>query len=114
MAELPPFHFPRDFGSPGRFVWEQNEKVRLLRVNGEVDLSNASHIMGVLTDIGRRDLVIDLTAVEFMDSTGIGALVELKSQAPGECELRVRRGSQVDRLLHLTGLKDHFEVDFET
>lgn len=115
MANVPPpFHAPRDFGSPGRFVWEQTESVRRLVVSGEVDLSNAGHIMGVLTDIGERDLVVDLTDVDFMDSTGIGVLVELKSQAPGECELRVRTGSQIDRLLHLTGLKDHFAVDLES
>lgn len=97
-------------GTPGRFEWDQTEQVRRLRVSGEVDISNARHVMDVLNRMGDRDLVIDLTRVDFMDSTGLGMLVELESRAPGDCELVVRPGSQVDRLLRLTGLRDHFTI----
>lgn len=97
--------------SPGRFVWEHSGGRRVLRVLGEIDLSNARHVLAVLGDLGDRDLLIDLTETEFMDSTGLGILVELESKTAGEVKLMVVARSQVDRLLELTGLKSHFRID---
>lgn len=112
MTEVPPSdHSYNGAFSPGRFEWEQSAERRLLRVLGEVDLSNARHVLQVLEGLGDRDLVVDLTGVEFMDSTGLGILVELESETSGEVKLMVLAGSQVDRLLNLTGLKSHFDVD---
>lgn len=112
MTEVPPSdHNSNDPFSPGRFEWEQSGDHRLLRVLGEVDLSNARHVLRVLEGLGDKDLVIDLTEVEFMDSTGLGVLVELESKTSGEVRLMVMARSQVDRLLDLTGLKTHFDID---
>lgn len=97
--------------SPGRFEWEQSGERKLLRVLGEIDLSNARNVLRVLDELGDQDLVVDLTQVEFMDSTGLGILVELESEVSGEVSLKVLASSQVDRLLDLTGLKTHFDVD---
>lgn len=112
MTEVPPSgqHF-NDPLSPGRFEWEQSGGQGVLRVLGEVDLSNARQVLRVLEDLGDRDLVVDLTEVDFMDSTGLGILVELESMITGEVKLMVIARSQVDRLLDLTGLKSHFQVD---
>jgi anti-anti-sigma factor len=102
-----------DFGDPNslsRFEWEQSTDERVVRVLGEVDLSNARSVLRALEDLGERDLVVDLTEVDFMDSTGLGILVELESHAPRRLDLVVASGSQVDRLLELTDLKRHFEV----
>lgn len=112
MAEVPPSeHSYNNPFSPGRFEWEQSGEKRLLRVLGEVDLSNARGVLQVLEGLGNRDLVVDLTEVEFMDSTGLGILVELESKTSGEVKLMVVARSQVDRLLELTGLKSHFDID---
>lgn len=100
-----------DSVSPGRFEWEQTDDRRLLRVLGEIDLSNARQVFDLVDDIGDRDIEVDLTQVEFMDSTGLGVLVELESKTTGEVTLTVLERSQVDRLLDLTGLKSHFRVD---
>lgn len=112
MTEVPPSDdsYEKAF-SLGRFEWEQSGERRLLRVLGEVDLSNARHVLEVLEGLGDRDLVVDLTEVEFMDSTGLGTLVELESKTSGEVKLMVMARSQVDRLLELTGLKTHFDID---
>lgn len=112
MSEIPPSD-PKidDSLSPGRFVWEELEGQRVLRVLGEIDLSNARHALHALEGLGDGDLVVDLTDVEFMDSTGLGVLVELESKATGAVKLMVLDRSQVDRLLDLTGLKSHFRVD---
>lgn len=112
MNQIPPsdrgFNDPL---SPGRFEWEQSAGERVLRVLGEVDLSNARHVLRALEGLGDKDLVVDLTRVEFIDSTGLGILVELESQTSGEMRLTVQAKSQVDRLLDLTGLKTHFDID---
>ena len=79
--------------------------------SGEVDLSNASQVMRALEDLGDRSLVVDLTEVDFIDSTGLGYLVELQSSTGRGVGLKVLEGSQVDRLLDLTGLKSVFSVD---
>src|SRR5690606_14886925 len=110
MTEPPPHHFG-DPRSHGRFRWEQTESARVLHVLGEVDLSNASQVMRALEDLGDRSLVVDLTEVDFIDSTGLGYLVELQSNSEREVGLKVVAGSQVDRLLELTGLKSAFTVD---
>lgn len=112
MTGVPPSdHGYDDSFSLGRFEWEQSGEKRLLRVLGEVDLSNARHVLQVLEGLENRDLVVDLTEVEFMDSTGLGILVELESKTSGEVKLMVMARSQVDRLLELTGLKSHFDID---
>jgi len=52
--------------------------VRVLRVGGEVDFDVAPQFkrrISSLIEAGDRQLVIDLTAVEFIDSTAIGVLV---------------------------------------
>ena len=50
----------------------------VLAVSGEVDLGTAprlrEQLIALVTD-GRRHVVVDLSATEFLDSTGLGALV---------------------------------------
>jgi anti-anti-sigma factor len=56
----------------------------LFRLTGEFDLSNAWKIEDALLDAIRhenRDIVVDLTAVQFMDAQLVRALVRAKSEA---------------------------------
>jgi anti-anti-sigma factor len=56
----------------------------LFRLTGEFDLSNAWKIEDALVDAIRnekRDIVVDLTAVKFMDAQLVRALVRAKSEA---------------------------------
>ena len=57
---------------------EERDGCIVLAVSGEVDLGTAprlrEHLIGLVTD-GHRHVVVDLTATEFLDSTGLGALV---------------------------------------
>ena len=58
-----------------------HDDVAILRVAGEIDLSSAPILAKELKLIASghfRDVVIDATAVTFMDSTGLHALVEGK------------------------------------
>lgn len=50
----------------------------VVEVDGEIDVSSADALrdeLSTLLDRDRTDLVIDLRAVRFMDSTGLGVLV---------------------------------------
>lgn len=61
---------------------------------GEVDRSNAGELQGVISDAMRsgkpRGLIVDLSGLEFMDSTGIRMLFELAASLKRQQrELRV-------------------------
>ena len=54
------------------------EGCTVLSVSGEVDLATAPRLREALTNLvaeGELRLVVDLTSTEFLDSTGLGALV---------------------------------------
>lgn len=111
MTEHAPQSHQAGEPSLGRFRWEQTDEERTIYVHGEVDLSNACQLLRSLEGLGERNLVVDLADVSFMDSTGLGILVRMTAQAAGEVELRLREGSQIDRLLSITGLRPHFKVE---
>jgi anti-anti-sigma factor len=48
---------------------------------GEIDLSTVDELRSAVTDAadGVETLLLDLTAVEFIDSAGLGGLLELRS-----------------------------------
>lgn len=55
-------------------------------VTGEIDVYTAPTLrekLSALVDAGHRDLVVDLTAVRFMDSTGLGLLVGILKRLRG-------------------------------
>ena len=60
----------------------------------------------------RDRLIVDLTNVDFLDSTGLGALIGAQRRAKefnGEVRLVVKEG-QIVRLLRITGLLKIFAV----
>ncbi|WP_232677571.1 STAS domain-containing protein [Nocardioides sp. R-C-SC26] len=102
---------------PGRCSFDvENVGGRIVvRVTGEVELTSAAAFRLTLRGImgaERPDVVIDLSGVEFMDSTGLGVLVGAQRQA------RLFRGGlallspspPVARLLHLTALNRVFTI----
>lgn len=86
-----------------------------LRVSGEVDLAVADELRQVglscieSDDVGLR---VDLGDVTFIDSTGLGALVQLRSAARDKSKLLqlVNLPDEVTRMLQLTGLTGTFET----
>jgi anti-sigma B factor antagonist len=64
------------------------EGVSILAVVGELDLATAPHFrraVGGLLGSGGRRLVVDLSDADFLDSTGLGALVwaQFRARAAG-------------------------------
>jgi len=89
--------------------------VRIVSVQGELDLSTAPELEARLDEIvssGDASLLIDLSECEFIDSTGIALIVrawqQLDRSAGGEGIGRVvicSSNDQVRRVLDITGLE---------
>lgn len=91
-------------GSPGP------DGIARLGVEGDLDLTTRSalvaHVDRLLEDPAVTDIVIDVSAVEFIDSSCIGALVgcKLNAEKAGR-SLRVQGAQgQVDEVFEMTGV----------
>jgi len=98
MASSAPFSVDR-VDQPGGPV--------LLRLRGELDVHGAPLLRGKLLDLlpERPPLVLDLQALDFMDSSGLAVLLELRSRARSSgwhVSVRGTRG-RVRELLQRTG-----------
>jgi anti-sigma B factor antagonist len=75
-------------------------------VSGELDLSNVVAVREVVDDArgeGRPSLIFDLSELHFMDSSGLGLLIEV---AQGAEKIEVWRPSPaVRRLIEISGLE---------
>ncbi len=83
-------------------------------VHGEIDLSSASAIRHALSAAqqGCPDVIVDLSGVTFMDSTGINALLRAHSEAPPGGSLRVVGAiSAVRRVFDIAGVSQLFLLE---
>jgi anti-sigma B factor antagonist len=85
----------------------------VIALAGRLDLVSAAELRRVVADVvagGRHDVVVDLGAVTFLDSSGLGALVaalktarqaggELRVAAAPEQALTVLRLTRLDRVV---------------
>ena len=87
----------------------------VVHARGEVDLHSASDLSDRLLsaiDNGRTQLVVDLTEIGFIDSTGLGALVAAHNHAT-ERGVSLHIVCPTERLLKLfriTGLHEVFAI----
>lgn len=87
----------------------------VVTVSGEIDVASADGLrerLNQLVSAGRTSLVVDLTAVDFMDSTGLGVLVGMLKKvrsAGGRLDL-VIDGDRLLRLFRLTSLDQVFTI----
>ncbi|MEV4481941.1 STAS domain-containing protein [Micromonospora coxensis] len=88
--------------------WAREAATTLVRVCGEIDMSNAHHLADLVARLGNAEtarVVLDLAGVRFVDLHGVRALVEidrLLGQAGGGVTLH-RPPRCLTRLLRLTG-----------
>ncbi|WP_299056826.1 STAS domain-containing protein [uncultured Nocardioides sp.] len=88
-------------------------------VGGEVDVYTAPELRDCLTDLvgsGHRHLVVDMTGVGFLDSTGLGVLVGgLKKVRAEDGSLELVCNSQrLLRIFSITGLASVFTIHDST
>jgi len=88
--------------------------VVVVHLAGEFDMAGAPTVEQQITSALRPNsqLVVDLTSVTFMDSSGLGVLARTKHLCDEqETQLTVRIGdSAVRRVLDLAGLNEHLNV----
>lgn len=96
-------------------VTSENGKVSIITIRGEVDLYNAKEIKDILDDLIKKQryhVVIDLSDVPFMDSSGIGTLVTAMyrfKKFHGSLKVCNVSGS-VAKVFKMTGMETHLEV----
>jgi anti-sigma B factor antagonist len=86
----------------------------VLVVSGEIDLSTAPAVgdeLQRLVDDGNPTVIVDLDGVDFLDSTGLGALVKARSAATaaGGTLPLVCGHTRIRKLFEITGLEDLFQ-----
>ncbi|MGC8465126.1 MAG: STAS domain-containing protein [Acidimicrobiales bacterium] len=90
----------------------------IVSVEGEIDIASTPELKAMLDSVAMTKperVVVDLSLVEFLDSTGLGVLVSaFKSFTDDGVGFRiVASDRRVLRVFEVTGLLDVFEV-FET
>ena len=81
------------------------------RLRGSLDFETAPSLRAALleaADEGKHDIIVDLARLEFLDSTGLGALIGAHKRAlehQGRVRLIVTEGP-ISRLFTITGLMD--------
>ena len=86
----------------------------VVRARGEVDLETVDRFADILDSrlwSGCEGVLVDLSDVTFMDSTGISALVRADRALGGDglrLAVAAQPRSQVEGLLELTGLRKRF------
>jgi anti-sigma B factor antagonist len=93
---------------------DEDGKAHIIRLGGELDLYNADAVREALftaCDDGPERIVVDLSEVEFMDSTALGVLIEARSKlANRKAFMLAAPGVETKRALQISGLDRHFSV----
>jgi anti-sigma B factor antagonist len=93
----------------------RNGHVQLFALSGSLDIATSPSLRAALLEAaehGHHDIVVDLSRLEFVDSTGLGALIGAHKRATeksGSIRLVAIEG-QILRLLRITGLLGVFAV----
>lgn len=88
----------------------------LIAVSGELDLSTSTELsdaaVSALSETGVNRLVVDLSGLRFIDSSGINALIELRNESRrANVALCLARPSpRVTEVLRLTAVDDLFDI----
>jgi anti-sigma B factor antagonist len=86
----------------------------VVKLGGELDLYNAPQVRDGLKQAiaeGAARIVVDLSEVEFIDSTALGVLIEARGRMDnGRAFLLAAPGLETRRALEISGLDRHFSV----
>ena len=86
----------------------------IVRLVGELDLYNAPEVREALLELCAENperLVVDLTGVDFVDSTALGVLIEARSRLENRHSfLLASPGLETHRALTISGLDRHLSV----
>jgi len=93
---------------------EERDGAVVVRLAGELDLYNAHAVREQLlaaAERGPERLIVDLSGLKFIDSTGLGVLIEARTHLPNRrAFLLAAPGLETRRALEISGLDRHFSV----
>ncbi len=93
---------------------ERNDGLVIVSLAGELDLYNANTVREALLeccDESPERLIVDLSAVKFIDSTALGVLIEARTRMTNRKGfLLAAPGLETRRALEISGLDRHFTV----
>ena len=99
---------------PFKVEVERREHYAIVRPAGELDLAAVEAFEQTLSALEHEfgELVIDLRAIEFLDSTGLRALVaaDARSRSNGSKLRIINGGEPVRKVLSLTGMDNHLPL----
>ena len=86
----------------------------VVKLGGELDLYNAAQVRNALEEAcadSPERVVVDLEQVDFIDSTGLGVLIEARAKLDNRrAFLLAAPGLETRRALEISGLDRHFTV----
>ncbi|HJQ94584.1 MAG TPA: STAS domain-containing protein [Acidimicrobiia bacterium] len=88
----------------------------VIELDGEIDLARVDDLAQIIEQswLPTQNLLIDFSPVNFIDSTGVRWLFDIRQQMTlldREMRLVAPQGSQIKRLLELVGAREAFTVD---
>jgi len=93
---------------------DRRDGVVVVSLAGELDLYNANTVREALLECCAEEpqrLVVELSAVTFIDSTALGVLIEARTRLPNRRGfLLASPGLETRRALEISGLDRHFAV----
>ena len=93
---------------------DRSDGATVVSLAGELDLYNANTVREALLeccDESPERLIVDLSAVKFIDSTALGVLIEARTRmANRKGFLLAAPGLETRRALEISGLDRHFAV----
>jgi anti-anti-sigma factor len=87
--------------------WERKDAGVVIVASGEIDLWSAPEVRAAMVAHDDRGVVLDLREVTFMDSSGLGLIVEQQQRARKHgfrFAIAVDGGSDAHRILEMSGL----------
>lgn len=91
----------------------EDEPRPVVVVRGEIDVKTAPALESMLDGHREGDVVVDLSAVEFIDSTGLRALTKARSrldESGAVLYVLAPEGGAVRRTMRLAGLATDFAI----
>jgi anti-anti-sigma factor len=85
---------------------EDDGTLLVLRLHGELDLLSVPTVEETVDRYGgRQAVVVDLRDLEFMDSSGLRLIIELRDRGDGTPVSFVAPSERVGRVLDMTGVR---------
>ena len=91
---------------------ESEEKI-VIKLFGEVDMFNAGEFKKIFSPNDSREIIVDCENLDYIDSTGLGALVSVLKKAKefGGTVRIIGLKPQIYKLFELTELDSIFDIE---